>query len=80
MTVCRHSAHKFGWNVKELDDGLFVYVNPIHYESWTVLGSRSDIAEAASVHAISRRNVIVGSGFKNKRILLTRVQSSPHLA
>ena len=22
-----------GWNVKELDDGLFVYVNPIHYES-----------------------------------------------
>ena len=22
-----------GWNEKELDDGLFVYVYPIHYES-----------------------------------------------
>ena len=33
MTVYRQSAHNFGWNVKELDDGLFVNVNPIHYES-----------------------------------------------
>ena len=36
MTVYRQSAHNFGWNVKELDDGLFVNVNPIHYESWVV--------------------------------------------
>ena len=37
-----------GWNVKELDDGLFVYVNPIHYESCLPVEVKSGVLYSSS--------------------------------
>ena len=45
-----------GWNDKELDDGLFVYVYPIHYESWT--------SNRRTRHG--RKSAWVGFSFPNK--------------